>query len=461
MMGDDYMRRSCLMIAVMVTGLHGLTCAARAQSTQPAAVSPTTSPALPTTLPSTYAGDDWKSFLDGASYQALVDAGLITPYMPTTQPSTQPTTQPTTQPVMATIPLTYAGIQAAMNTAGKGIIDLPPGVVESPFTYVMSTSGVVVDGHGLTVLRKTGLKPSPVAGKDPTNGAILKVQANGCVWNNIVWDTGQQSVGLTTPKTGVTAVIISAHNTQENGCLYRNVDTGLQLFPGQLNHTVHSAHATSELRGDWIYCGGGIETSAPIGNVSLSNVVVENSGHEHCLRASSPSFNNLTAVNCSFHNDNGKESLAIRQGHHFKFIGCSFSSKMPATVQLGDLTTAAGAGILPGNPVGAQQELLTDVEFDNCTLSGPSGGYYSIRYCDGVKIVGGSVLVVTAGVAPGMESIGLMNSNGLSVSIQGVTRIVSGPPTAKPLFRGTVVDMGGELTISSPVSVTLPIGAGQ
>ena len=215
-------------------------------------------------------------------------------------------------------------------------------------------------------------------------------------------------------------VIVQGKDIRITNATWRNIDNGIQLFPGQRNLTLTNLTFTDELRGNALYCGGGDE-KVPRGDVLWVGGSVGNSQQEQNIRCSTPGFSNLEIRGVSFRNTNGKEAFGFRTGHGAKLIDCTFWGKFPAFL---------GSG-LP-QPL----EACGDITFDHCHfMDGP----IAVRYCKDVQVLDCDFRT---------ELTPVTVSDADNVTVRGIKRIRE-QPDDKPFAKDTtktqkaIKDLGG------------------
>jgi len=271
-----------------------------------------------------------------------------------TAPSQEvPPTQPATQPVPTFTQAEF--LSQLSNFRARGSVKINRGIYEINNSIVLTFAGT----YDMTGVELRGRK-----------GTLIWIRGSGIELIGPTFNSDQPATRPQgkNPKVNVQGVIVAGKDVKIVDATWRNIDTGIQLFPGQRNLTIINPTFTTEIRGNALYCGGGDE-KVPRGDVLWIGGSVGNSNQEQNIRCSTPGFSNLEIRGVTFRNTNGKEAFGFRTGHGAKLIDCTFWGKFPAFL---------GSG-LP-QPL----EACGDITFDHCHfMDGP----IAVRYCKDVQVL--------------------------------------------------------------------------
>ncbi|HEX4795520.1 MAG TPA: hypothetical protein VH370_17140 [Humisphaera sp.] len=319
--------------------------------------------------------------------------------------SGQPATIPTTQPDPT---FTEAEFLSQLSTfRARGSVKFNPGIYAINNTIVLTLAGT----YDMTGVELRGRK-----------GTLIWIRGSGI---HLIGPTFNSDRPATlpqgrNPKVGVQGVIVAATDVWIVKATWRNIDNGIQLFPGQRYLTLVDPTFTDELRGNALYCGGGDE-KPPRGDVLWVGGSVGNSQQEQNIRCSTPGFSNLECHGVSFRNTNGKEAFGFRAGHGAKLVDCTFWGQYP---------TFLGSG-LP-QPL----EACGDIIFDHCHfMDGP----VNVRFCKDVQ-------VLDCDFRTGQTPVTVSDAD--NVTVRGIRRIRAQPdnkPFANDITKTkkAIKDLGG------------------
>jgi hypothetical protein len=307
----------------------------------------------------------------------------------------------------------FSALQAAIQkTPIGGVVKIPPAqyavdsslVLPQGNTYDFTGSSLVAT-HAGTMIRLGGPKITMISGIYDSVWPRIKPKGQNPSLNILVVAVDQSDFTWIRPEV-------------------RNVDNGLQLWPGQTDTWIIEPHATPDIRGDMFYLGGGDET-VPRGRFVCQGGLLEDSEQEHGLRASTVGFSYGLFSGTTFRNTNNKEPAAMRHLHDTQFQDCIFD---------GNLFYIGNTG---GEPTGQECYNLT---FNNCKwqCTGYTQGNSCYLQLNGnahdIIVNGGSIDIRDDIVAPGGENVAiLLNDTVHNITIQNLTRYIT--RSTKPWYR--------------------------